>query len=92
MARENLLLRLADRADLPLEPMPGVPVVEIAGDCRVLIENHGGIIGYEECAIVIRVRYGQVRVLGDGLELSCMSAQQIVIRGKIQGVELVKGG
>lgn len=32
--------RLARDADIHGQPLPGVPIVELAGDRRVLIENH----------------------------------------------------
>ena len=41
-----ILQRLADGADLSAEPLPGQPIVEIAGDRRVLIENHFGVKEY----------------------------------------------
>ncbi len=91
MERKNCMLQLAERMDLPSEPIPGIPVVELAGDCRVLIEKHGGILGYEENLIRIKMRYGQLHVRGNGLEISSVSVHQIVIRGKIQGIELRKG-
>ena len=70
--------RLADGADLPGEPMPGVPVVELAGDRRVLIERHGGVTEYSGERICVKVRYGLVCICGCGLELACMTREQLV--------------
>lgn len=42
-----ILQRLADGADLSAEPLPGAAIVEIAGDRRVLIENHFGDQGIQ---------------------------------------------
>ena len=36
----NLLRRLAEQTSLGGQPLPGLPIVEIAGDGRVLVENH----------------------------------------------------
>lgn len=91
MRRKNLLMYLTEKADLPMEPVPGVPVVEIGDDCRVLIENHQGVTEYGTERMQIKVRYGQVRILGEKLTLISMEGQQLVIKGKIHSVELIRG-
>lgn len=88
--RRYLLQRLADSADLPGESLPGVPLVEIAGQGRVLIENHGGVCEYGCEQIRVKVGFGQVCVQGCGLTLSQMTSSQLVISGKIQCVSLVE--
>ena len=77
---------LADRTELETEYLPGQPVVEIAGDRRVLIERHRGVIEYGPERIRVRVSYGSLCVIGWGLELVRMSHQQLVIAGRIDSV------
>lgn len=84
--------RIADLADLAEEPLPGVPIVEIAGDRRVLIERHGGVTEYSRERICVNVRFGKVCVCGCGLELCHMSREQLVITGRIDGVQLLRKG
>ena len=88
MQRVNWMLKLADGADLSGEPLPGMPIVEIAGECRVLIERHGGVTEYSRERISVKVRYGTVTVCGCGLELTRMTKEQLVISGRIDGVQL----
>ena len=64
--------RLALAADLPDEPFPGLPLVEIVDNCRVLIENHKGVNEYGRNMIRIKVKYGSVCVCGQNLELTRM--------------------
>lgn len=85
---KHILQRLADGADLPGEPLPGQPVVEISGDRRVLIENHFGVKEYSGERIGVKVKYGVVNVCGCGLELTRMTKEQLVISGRIDGVTL----
>ncbi len=87
-----LLERLADGADLAAEPLPGQPIVEIAGDRRVLIENHFGVKEYHRERITVKVKYGCVSVCGCQLELMRMTREQLVICGRIDGVSLQRGG
>lgn len=78
-------------ADLPGEVMPAQPLVEIAGENRVLIENHHGVTGYGCTEIRVKVRYGQLCICGSCLELARMTKQQLVITGRIDSVSLCRG-
>ncbi len=80
--------RIMERLDLPGEPMPGQPVVELVGTDRVLIEHHGGVTEYGCDRIRVKVAYGAVCVCGNGLELKRMTREQLVIGGKIDRVVL----
>ena len=75
--------------NLQTEPLPGLPLIEIAGDCRVLIERHMGVIGYDCDTIRVKVKYGQICVHGSNLELTQMSKFTLVIHGKIHSVSVV---
>ena len=89
--RKGIMDRLIEEADLPGELLPGQSVVELAGDRRVLIENHRGVTEYGQGKISVRVRYGLVVVCGCGLELSRMTREQLVITGQIDGITLHRG-
>lgn len=72
--------------------MPGVPLVELWGTGRVLIEHHMGVIAYGCEEIRIRVRYGILAVCGSSLRLARMSREQLVICGCVDGVQLFRNG
>ena len=84
----RILEHMADRAELETEPMPAQPIVEIAGDHRVLVENHRGIIAYSTEKILVNVAFGAVCICGCGLRLIRMTREQLVIRGRIDAVSL----
>ncbi len=88
--RKPWMQRLADLADLGMEPLPGVPVIEVAGESRVLVEKHGGVTEYSDQRIGIRVSYGEVLVCGSDLKLAQMTGEQLVILGKIECVQLLR--
>ncbi len=92
MARDFAFMeRLTRAADLQEEPIPGLPLIEIAGDARVLIENHCGVTEYGRNRIGVKVKFGQVTVCGQCLELAKMSRGQLIISGRIESVELFRG-
>lgn len=80
--------RLAEGADLPGEALPGLPLVEIAGNSRVLIEYHKGIFEYLPQCIGVRVNFGRILVTGEGLLLKHISRERLVISGDIHCVQL----
>lgn len=86
------LERLAEDTDLTMETIPGQPIVELAGDRRVLIENHQGVKAYGREKILVKVKYGYVCVCGCGLELIRMTREQLVVRGRIDSVTLQRRG
>lgn len=69
-----------------------VPLVEIADDRRVLIEHHHGLLAYSCELIVIRVRFGLIRITGKKLWVATMSREQLVICGQIDGICLERTG
>ena len=87
----KIIERLAVAVDLQDEPFQGIPLVEIAGDHRVLIENHRGIMEYGTKAIRVKVKYGYICVCGSGLELARMNRGQLVISGHVDAVQLIRG-
>jgi len=84
--------RISERMQLSMEPLPGVSLVELSGDERVLIENHKGIVHYASEKICVKVKFGCIAICGHGLELSNMTEDKIVISGKIDSVTLMRGG
>lgn len=88
MQNRQWLQHLADRMDLEGESLPGIPVVELAGDGRVLIERHQGVAEYSRERIGIKVCYGIVSVCGCKLELTRMTREQLVISGRIDCIQL----
>lgn len=89
--RGKLLERVVLGADLPGEALPGMPLVEIVGEERVLIENHRGVVAYGCKEICVKVRYGHLCVCGMGLELARMTKHQLVITGRVDSVSLCRG-
>ena len=80
--------KLQRKMETGLEAVPMMPLVEISGRSRVLIENHRGVCCYGSEKIRVRVSYGEVDVSGAELEVARMSREQLVITGKIRCVLL----
>ena len=89
---KDLFMRLTEHTELLDTPLPGQPLVESAGDRRVLIENHSGVTEYSAQRIVIKMKYGCLLVCGFGLELTQMTKEQLVISGRIDALTVCRRG
>ena len=54
---------------------------------QLLIENHKGILEYQDIYIRIKTNIGTVSISGRDLALNEMRTDEIMIRGKIEGIE-----
>lgn len=88
MRKVNWMQRLAETTFFQEESLPGVPVLEIAGDNRVLIERHKGVVEYGRERISIKVCYGIVCICGCELELVQMARDQLIISGRIDSIQI----
>lgn len=91
MEKKKLFQELAQAADLATEPFPGAPLVELSGNSRALIEHHQGVTGYSENLVSIRVRGGCIEISGENLMLACMSQERLILRGRIDRINLYWG-
>ena len=64
------------------------PIVELAGQNRVLIENHQGVLAYSNEEIAVKVSYGKILIAGSDLNLMQMSCEQLVVKGHIDSLQL----
>lgn len=88
---DSLMNKLVFAVDLPDEPIPGRPLIEIIDHSRVLIENHKGVTEYGQHMIRVKVKFGSVCVCGSNLELSRMMKGQLIIVGNVESIQLCRG-
>ena len=67
-----------------------IPLLELAGYNRVIIENHSGVMAYSSEEIQIRVSYGAISVSGTCLNFKQISKEQLVITGQIDSIKLFR--
>ena len=75
-----------------MNAVTALPLVELAGAGRLLIENHRGITGYSRERIAVKMSYGSIEITGDCLELTQITQQQLIVTGKITALTLFQGG
>lgn len=91
LLQERIFKRIFSQEVLS-QSLPGVPLAELAGDRRVLIENHQGVTEYGPERIGVKVAFGVIFVCGRELTLLSMSKHQLVVCGRIDAVQLDRRG
>lgn len=86
----KLLENMLDAVSLDTDLQPKIPVLELAGDRRVLIENHRSVIHYNLDKIIVQMDYGHVRISGCGLKLAKLGKEQLVITGRVDEIILCR--
>ena len=85
---------IADRAfsmlDLPMEVMQNLPKVTMVAGQRVVVENHRGLMDYDDNQITINGAKISVRILGDKLLIRAMNASEMLVVGTIFSVEFIR--
>ena len=88
----DILENMIAQTSLTADSVPGQSIVEIAGDKRVLIEGHHGVLGYSRKQIQIKVGYGCLCICGCRLEILHMTKEKLIITGIIESVHLHRRG
>ncbi|OUN03337.1 sporulation protein [Flavonifractor sp. An92] len=86
--KRDILEQTAETFDLPGDLVAGLPRIEVVGDREVRMSHHRGILAYGSQAIHISGGKLIVKVRGEGLELRSMNADELLITGQIQALEL----
>lgn len=83
--------KIPELLDLPDQTISGVPIIEIYGDRRVLVEGRCTVVQYGSNCIKLRNACGTVCVHGCGLMMVELSQYQMIITGKVENISIARG-
>ncbi len=69
--------------DLPQDVVLNLPRISVIGNLEILIENHRGIIKYEDNYIKVRVHRGYLIIKGEDLFIQQVEQRLMIITGHI---------
>jgi sporulation protein YqfC len=81
--------KIARLLDLPLDTMIDWPRIILSGNNNVVIQNHRGIIEYDQSVARIGTKLGELLISGRGLVLMRALKEEIIVEGKIDRIELI---
>lgn len=86
--RERADARAARRLAVPQEGFGLAQRITISGSSRVVVEGLRALEEYSGDKIAAAVRGGRVIIRGEGLHMETMDRAELVVSGRIWGVEL----
>lgn len=81
--------QIVDVLELPKDIVNGIPYLNFEGNVGLTIDNHKGIMKYNEEEINIQTKHFLVKITGKELSILEYSKYIIVIKGKIEVVQFV---
>ena len=84
----GVLDTVAELFDLPADVVAGLPRLELVGDGELRVENHKGILAYGDQEIQVSGGGFLIQIRGSGLELRAMTGLELLITGRIAGIQL----
>lgn len=83
---------LAEKLDLPRDIVLNLPKVTITGDNEIIIENHKGVVAFNDDMIKVNTSAGIMCIYGRKFEILFMSGSTVNISGKFRSVEYENNG
>lgn len=77
---------LANQLDLPRDVMLSIPKISVTGNNEITIENHKGIVLFNEKEVKINSNVGVISVSGEKFEILFLGGSTITIGGKFQSI------
>lgn len=82
--------QVSDFLEIPNDVMLDLPKVVLVGNLQVFIENHRGIVEYTPELVKVIVGEGEIEITGESLTLRNMTADEIMVEGKIKNLKLLE--
>lgn len=76
----------------PIELTADIPRITITGKQMLQIEQHKGLMTYQQDDIALQTGAGMLRIHGKELQFKLYSASEAIISGKIDSISLGEGG
>ena len=85
--KNKISTKVNEILDIPQEISTNIPKITILGFEKMLIENYKSILEYQEFYIRISTYIGILNINGYELKLDEMTTDDLLITGKIDGID-----
>jgi sporulation protein YqfC len=86
---DSMGVKLANLLDIPLDTAVDWPRIILNANQSVTVQNHRGVIEYDQTMARINTKLGELVLYGERLTLISALQAEVVITGKIKRLELV---
>lgn len=77
---------VANTLGIPLEVALDIPKIIIDGNYQIVIENHKGLIAFEESMVVINSKIGSITLTGKNFKVLFIGGNTLTIGGILESV------
>lgn len=77
---------IADFFELPHEVLLDLPRITLVGNVQLYIENHRGVISYDESRVRLSVKSGEIIIRGEQLQIENLLAEELLIKGVFENL------
>lgn len=81
--------KIAKLLDIPLDTVIDWPRVTLSANRSLVVQNHHGVIEYDQNIVRINTKLGELEVKGTGLSLVSAVKEEISVEGKITQIRLL---
>jgi sporulation protein YqfC len=81
-------IKLADLLEIPLDTVIDWPRIILNANRSVTVQNHRGVIEYDQGMARINTKLGELILYGEKLTLISALPMEVVVAGKVERVEL----
>jgi sporulation protein YqfC len=78
--------------DLPPDVTLDLPRLTLIGNRKLFIENHRGLVHFSSERLKLAIHNGLLELLGSGLMIRTISAEEISIEGQINELKYIMNG
>ena len=89
MSKNNIKRKITTALELPKDIMLNLPIVALTGDEELALSNHKGLLEYAAGHVRLGTSLGPLKVFGTNLILKEITAESVIIAGKIHQVAWV---
>ena len=81
--------KICDALEISSDILSDVPRFTINDNKEIQIENYKSVLEYTQNDVTLGAKEYQIRIMGDGLTIVCITDEQIYIRGKVSSVNYI---
>lgn len=79
--------KMAEKLELPRDVVMNVPKIVIIGDNEITIENHKGIMSFDNDKIRVNTKVGTITIMGKDFEILFLGGGTITVGGKFKAID-----
>lgn len=77
---------ISEKLELPRDIVLNLPKITITGDNEIIIENHKGVVLFEEKQVKVNSGVGMISISGSNFEILFMGGSTLTLSGTFRSI------